>query len=97
MRELIFFCKIQQSAIHDVSKLYFESVLSGSICQRGWLQLFHFVEKSCISTDCFQAACKIAYHELSFAHKISSQTIRIQMIPGVIRSFCLHVENYNLF
>ena len=43
------FCKIQQSAIHDVSKLYFESILSGSICQRGWLQLFHFVEKSCIS------------------------------------------------
>ena len=41
------------------------------------VQLFQFVEKTCNSTDCFQAACEVAYHEFSFAHKLSSQTIQI--------------------
>ena len=37
------------------------------------VQLFQFVEKICISTDCFQAACEIGYHELSFVHKGGGQ------------------------
>ena len=55
----------------NVSKLYFES--------KRMVQLFQFVEKTCISTDCLQAACEIAYHKLSFAHKISSQTILLAL------------------
>ena len=37
--------------------------------------IIKFVEKACISTDCFQAAYEVACDELSFAHKISSETI----------------------
>ena len=35
---------------------------------------------------CFQEACEVAYHELSFAHKISSQTISVS---GQITKICL--------
>ena len=51
------------------------------------MQLFQFVEKICISTDCFQAACEVAYHELSFAHKISSQNILYH--KGHYKIYCI--------
>ena len=59
------------------------------------MQLFQFVEETCISTDSSQAACEIAYHELSFAHKISSQTIPArskQSLETYVDQSCLHIQ-----
>ena len=78
--------------IHNVSKLYFESpnyiiIIVWFHTSNRMVQLFQSVEKTCISINCFQAAFEIAYYELSFAHNISSQTIKwqfIKLLPNML-------------
>ena len=61
------------------------------------MQIFQFVEKTCMSTSCFQAACEVACHELSSAHNISSQTIDSLTFDSCYQAVEIKVDSLGVF